>query len=315
MIRRALALLVPLTILGSADAMSQERVDTLKIVVPEHEMYLIVPRGHRPEPPPEDSVEIPPPVDTIPEVPPVDTLPEDSIIQPPIIGDVLTDRPFSNLTAPNWYDRATGNFTIQDDNGASVSPPKVARARYNRNMAGGTAPVTSTYTLANGVTAIEFTFPLKISANWQNHDSGVNKVMYLGVRNQNNENSISLYGCPDCANNNAALKWRAIIHGQPMSRTLNQNVSGQTFQRDRWYVIKVYAQVESSRGTSDGIFKLWANDVLMMNHTDVRFIQEGSNARDFIRVKWAPVWGGTGDRVVENMYMYLDNVQIVDKSP
>ncbi|MCP4902638.1 MAG: hypothetical protein GY906_37210 [bacterium] len=300
MIRRALALLVPLTILGSTSAMTQEtKVDTLKIVIPEHEAYLLVPRGQRPQPPPEDSVEIPP-VDTT-EVPP-----------PDLIGDVITDRPYSSLAAPGWYDRVTGDFTIQADNGP-ISPSPTARARFRNGRAGGTGPTTSSYELSGDVTALDVTFALKLSDNWQNHDSGVNKVLYFGLQNQNNENSFVLYGCPGCSDDNAALTWRATIHGTPMTRAIGQNKGGgKKFIRGQWHTVRVFLQLESAPGQPDGVFKAWSNGTLVMDYNDIQYIQEGSSARRFIRVKWAPIWGGTGDVVKQTMYQYMDNIKVMD---
>ena len=87
-----------------------------------------------------------------------------------------------------------------------------------------------------------------------------------------------------------------VIHLQPNSpgaenRVLYPNKSWPTIQTDNWYKISWYVKLNDS-GSSNGVARLWVNDVLSVEYTDVNMRSGIFGSRNFHFSTLLPIFGG-----------------------
>ncbi len=81
--------------------------------------------------------------------------------------------------------------------------------------------------------------------------------------------------------------------------------------RGVWHRIEVVV-VANTGGALNGQFHLWVNGVKTAEHNDVWYINEGEPG--FHGIEWTPVWGGQGDRLLQEQYMWVDGFYVSGSS-
>lgn len=221
----------------------------------------------------------------------------------------ITERPWDTFDEDGWGHREDGRYSIVSDDKAPKSPSSVGQMRYPGEsspgacdgLMGGTAPGNTSRTFAN-TSELYIHFWIKISDPFQGHDSGVNKIIFLFNVDENDEKMYLLARGKD--NNSLRLNVNAI--GQ-----YNDNVASGALTRGRWHEVEAHL-VMNTPGVKDGQLHIWLDGTKIAEHTNVEYSASGE-AETFDNIRWNPTWGGTGDCLEQNQYMWMDHVYVSGK--
>lgn len=196
-----------------------------------------------------------------------------------------TDQSWNAAIADGWKRRFSSLDRIAVDPAAPLSPGGVLEYEYPAGFAGGTAPATHYYPLANrkGVfVGLEW----KVSSPWHGHSSGVNKVQFIYLAG-GSDVAMVMYGVDGGPYDLRVLpQWP-----EHNVSWLTPNVTPRPVSLGEWHRVEWYLKYESTYGAGDGIIQWWLDGVLLGNYTNVRF----PNDAGFAEYQISPTWGGVGD--------------------
>jgi hypothetical protein len=181
-------------------------------------------------------------------------------------------------------------------------------------MSGGRSPVaTATRLNFEGRSSVYISFWIKFDSDWQGHDSGVNKILYMTDPTYGGAGDpvyVAAYGW-----NTAPLNLQIRLQGpgdessQSEGGNLRPNVGNGEIVRGRWHHVELII-VMNTDARFDGQAHAWLDGSKVIQYTDVKFVDDSGAAHVLDNVRWGPVWGGTGDSVSRDMYMYLDDIYV-----
>ena len=155
-------------------------------------------------------------------------------------------------------------------------------------------------------------FAMKLSDNFQGDLTSTNKIYHIHFQLSGAANRVfySAEGKDD-----GKLIFEPRLQNTFEERRLRVNVAGANAElvRGQWYVIETLMEINSFRGSTpqpDGVFRVWVNGQMTHNYTDIRYTKNGEQSVGFKRVSLAPTWGGGGDIVEQDMYLYMDHSYI-----
>ncbi|HEY0527696.1 MAG TPA: Ig-like domain-containing protein [Gemmatimonadaceae bacterium] len=219
---------------------------------------------------------------------------------------VITERPFSALNEDGWTD----NGGIVQDATAPRSPSGVGTIVFPAGFTGGDAPAQTYPNKTFNVRTLYVSVWMKISANWQGHPTGANKVLHMYISGLNHA-VLNLWG-----SGSGTMQIGILLQGIVNNGTGGTNANwyanlGPTGEivRGRWYHIEVVA-VGNTSGAANGSIDWWVDGVKNGSHTGIQYvggdgIWEGIN--------WSPTWGGSGSVVNSTMTMYFDHFRMSGK--
>jgi hypothetical protein len=232
-----------------------------------------------------------------------------AVVEPPAANGSNEPSGYGTLVETSYQAAAEGgfssslnaDFSIVNDPTAPYSPGTVARARFPKGLGDGVSPIWSAAGIGqHGVKRLYVSFWMKVSDNWQGHETGVNKVAILWthekpvvVANMNGVGSGRLM---------SEMRIQDVPDG---ARNLTANLADAELARGEWHRWEVVLVSNNGDG-ADGEVHWWIDGNKVGEYRDVRF---GTSAQSKIwdNVTWRPVWGGRGDTVNEDMYMWMDH--------
>jgi hypothetical protein len=227
---------------------------------------------------------------------------------------VITERPF-DAGEENGWGLFSQNFSIVEDPNAPRSPPNVGRFRFR---AGAVEPGKSlnpgaTSFLRWSAREVYFEFWLKLSSNWQNHETTTNKIFYITDASTGGGGDplyINAHGDEQFNPTSSMHLTGQLQHPNWQNRALDQNLTRVELVRGQWYHVEVVLKMNTAVGLSDGEFHMWIDGTKVSEHTNVRW-SDGDRTWD--RLAWNPIWGGQQDAVQEEMYQYVDHIYLSGK--
>jgi uncharacterized protein YjdB len=223
----------------------------------------------------------------------------------PSTYSLLTDQGFDPLSLSNWYLiwNDAGNGTITDNSTAPYSGPSVFQVRYPAGFAAGSAPATQVYVLG-GKRNVYVGMWWKANANWQGHESNVNKLQFLFPSNGGGDMYMVAYGPPG-----GPYELRTCLQftSGDTRAWLRPNTSSGVVTMGGWHQIEW--QVEyNTPGSANGVVRWWLDGQLVGDYRDVTFPSTG-----FEEYKLSPTWGGVGGTKTQTDYFWFDHVTISSK--
>ena len=93
--------------------------------------------------------------------------------------------------------------------------------------------------------------------------------------------------------------------------TVNQAVADSTVSRTAWHQIEIEVVMNTVSTVSDGILKVWVDDVLLISRTDVRW-SDNASLMEWRRTNFDPYYGGqnASHNVPSETYLYVDHVYV-----
>lgn len=217
----------------------------------------------------------------------------------------ITDRAFNAKVEDGWTASSSPLFTIETDATAPRSPSNVGQMLYPAGFVGGGEPAW-TERVFSGLTytRIYASFWIIISANWQGHDSHVNKVGFFWIHD---DPAVfpNIVGKDD-----GPLSPEIWLQNIPdiFARNLTPNVNAVEFTRGGWHHWGIVL-VSNTGDNADGQAHWWLDGVKVGQYLDVKFgtALQGKVWQSF---NWRPIWGGVGDVVLLPMYMQMDHIYV-----
>lgn len=240
----------------------------------------------------EQQLEVIPSVDSV--------IPQGSYIENEPDGfNQITNNAF-NYFENGWWKQndKLHNFSFQQAIDAPSSSSGIGRIKYPAGHQGGYVP------FRMGITGFDYrrvymSFTFRISENWQNHPSGVNKLGFMTHRGSGGAGDPGYFNL----NSQGSDRYVEIRTQHPSgARNLTPNITNVTIEPGEWYVVEVLLD-------ANGEAHLWVNGVKTTEYTDVNW-----RATGFDEYKLEPTWGGnTGPTVNQDMYMDIDHIYISGK--
>lgn len=145
----------------------------------------------------------------------------------------------------------------------------------------------------------------KLSANWEGHNSSINKVLFA---------TQSAGGEPFLLNaSTIGFGSTYFYHGErvgsdPGSILITNNLTTVSITKGSWAVVEMIIR-GGTPGSANGEFHLWVNGTKQAQYTSFQW-EDASATGLFDDVKYEPVWGGVDQNVTNTMFMYLDRTYV-----
>ncbi|HXI22113.1 MAG TPA: hypothetical protein VNH46_13555, partial [Gemmatimonadales bacterium] len=217
----------------------------------------------------------------------------------------LTERSFNAPLEDGWTARADPYYQIVADPSGPKSPGSIGRAIFPKGFVGGSGPIL----LARSFTPsrrLYISAWFRMSANWQGHRSGVNKIFHVWMdgRNKAVPTAMGIDSNPLAAQVNAQG-----LNETPQSRRLdpqtNLNIK---ITKGIWHRFEILIG-GNTPGVADGTAKWWLDGNLIGDYSNINWVAAGhTNLWDTIY--WNPTWGGVQDTVLQDQYMDMDHIYI-----
>jgi hypothetical protein len=213
---------------------------------------------------------------------------------------VLSQNPLDALNAFGWRttDNNNGLLGVATALGALLSAPNVLQFTYPVGFIGGAAPATEYYDfpLAKHFYA---NFSWKANANWQGHDSDVNKLAFVYLGSGGGDVLLQFYGPPGGPYD---LRASLELIGADKRFFLVPNVNKDAVQLGDWHQIEWQIEYNTTTNPANGIMRWWMDGTLIGQYTDILYPTTGLE-----EFQLSPTWGGVGDVKTQTDYFWYAN--------
>jgi hypothetical protein len=232
---------------------------------------------------------------------------------------MITDRSF-NCQKPteceaDWNFTGT-QFKIVTDSTALRTRINVGQIRFPAGFVGGDAPASAFLTSFGGSRRVIYVSAWhKFSPNFQNHPTGINKMIHFYI---GGSNKLFLLGRGN--NLDVAIGLQGIA--APYANTLGQSgtsihlvpnvVPVARFVRGAWHRIELVL-VANTPGVADGEATVFLDGVKALEYTGIMYVPTGAVGR-WTGLNWSPTWGGGGGTVTADMYNWMDHFYLSAKN-
>jgi len=229
---------------------------------------------------------------------------------------LITDRAFNCATTSceGGWGGQSNNFTIVQDGTAPRSASSIGQMRYPAGMSGGVGPAQTWRSLGNRKTVYISTW-LKFSSNFQNHSTGVNKVLHIWI---NGINRLVLIGRGQGLATVIGLQQLAAPYNDGRGQIatsvhlLPNVVSTAAMTRNQWHKIEIVL-VANTPGLANGSVTMYQNGTKVLQYSGIMYAAAGGNGA-WEQMNWNPTWGGMGGTVTSDMYMWMDHLYASGKN-
>jgi hypothetical protein len=217
------------------------------------------------------------------------------------LADQSFNAPLSGLWSLIWNDLGLGGLST--DAGAPFSPSGVMQFRYPSGFPAGESPGTVLIKLG-GQRRLYVGLWWKASANWQGHDSHVNKIQFLFPPDGNGDIYMAAYGPPGGPYD---LTVNLQLVNADTRNWLKPNVGGGGNGRvtmGEWHRIEWLVDY-GTEGVHNGTMRWWLDGKLVGDYRDILY-----PVLKLDNYKVAPTWGGMGGSKTQTDYYWYDHVYV-----
>jgi hypothetical protein len=238
------------------------------------------------------------------EVPGADagTLPADPYPNQPTGQLWAASRDYLARDEAGWQDRSV--MSIVSDS-RSTHGGSIGRRLYPQGATGG-AGVAGSLSIPDAHDRIYIQFRVRLSEDWRNHSSGINKFVYLWSASAP-KMILTAYGT-------SPVPAFLLRHAPGNTSYLgpdpgNTHPEHGVMTTGRWYTIELLVQSSSAPGVADGTAAWWMDGHLLrrLDELDTHFAGESLHWHN---LEWNSIWGGTGDEHELDMWMDMDHFHV-----
>lgn len=228
-----------------------------------------------------------------------------------------TEHTFAAAEEDGWVlnDGYSGGprFSIGVDASAPMSPSAIGVITYEEGFSAGGATPAQIARSIGPASDVYFHLAVFFDANWQGHQSGVNKIMYLVAAGTGSGGDPCFFVARGAGTN--TLYFEPRVQGSPegtynlnydrVDNGANPAAGDVVIARGGWTDLEVLVRGNTS-GVADGEIHAWVNGVKTHEFTGLELLSPGSR---FDNLRWEPVWGGQGTTpVAQEMVMAMDHI-------
>lgn len=269
--------------------------------------------------PPPPSATVPSESEQTPSDPDPDPLPEPQLadqdeaprLNEPDGFEFMTSRQFDEYDENGWKDRHHGRTQKIEDG--------VMRITFPTGFKGGSAPgqAAAFFGGKGGLGQVYLAFDYLLSANWQGHGSGMNKIWFFnGPETGNTIATVKAYGEPGATQFPVQVTVKQTENAVVGRRSTNlmPNRGGPKLKRGTQHLVEIVIKMNSASGRHDGELHIWVDGVRTHEYTPangkgVNWWEKERQSR-IGQVKWTPVWGGIGRTVSQRMYAEMSHAYV-----
>jgi len=152
-----------------------------------------------------------------------------------------------------------------------------------------------------GYRKLYLSFWVRLSDNWQGHDSYVNKIVYVWQHHN------AVFFAHVLGKDDGPLTTRLGLQEIPivLAQNLEPNLANVAIVRGQWHRWEILL-ISNTGDNADGEAHWWIDGAKVGEYRDVMY-RTSLQSDVWEHITWYPVWGGAGDAVVETMSMRMDH--------
>lgn len=219
---------------------------------------------------------------------------------------ILSDEAFDLLTPSSWVLTlpATGLVSNVLDTTAPESAPAVLQYTYPAGFIGGQAPGTEHHGLG-GARQVYAGMWWRTNAEWQGHNSNVNKLAFLYLDRSGGDLPLVFYGLPGGP---YELRVALQLRNADPRFWLVPNVAHVPVTMGTWHRTEWQVEYNTTTSPPNGIVRWWLDGTLVGEYTDVLF-----PADPLVEFQISPTWGGIGDVKTSTDVMLIDHLYLAGR--
>jgi len=234
----------------------------------------------------------------------------------PTGSNLINDQPHNAIVGNGWtdvYDTAGWQTTIVSDATAPLSPTNVLRQRFPQGLVGGNGGGGGNfYSFGASYDQCFWGFWIKTDANWEQHPV-LTKIAWMHTTLAGNPHMNQLFlglagNNPYYINANyqqTNIDNSHMFGGGPVGTIRMDPTVNSTFAAAQWAKVEWYFKQSTTNTSRNGICKVWVNNVLTINVTNMN-----TDRITVDSVSHITVWGGTGSVKSRESYLYFDHSYI-----
>jgi hypothetical protein len=217
---------------------------------------------------------------------------------------------FTTLVGDGWTIASANvnDVTIENDPTAPKSPSSVAAIHYPAGYTGGGSPAVVENDINGTPKTLYVSYWVKLSSNWQGHESSVNKQMHLWIGDTLINRVYTLARGVGNGALSAEIALQGVVGSEEANLTPNLGVPA-TVVRGQWHHWEIVLTANSA-GTPDGVIEWWLDGVKVGRYTNIQFTTEASRWKV---IQWSPTWGGVDDVLAADQTMWMDHIFVSGK--
>lgn len=232
---------------------------------------------------------------------------------------LITERPFNDLDAVTdgtvaWTVEFDGNPESIVSSGYNGTPPRsgpnVIQFKFAENNGGGGEMGNLGSILFGPFSTVYLHMWVEWDLNWQGHDSFTNKLWFIRKSDPDvgaGDHTLMSAQGKDDGPLSLAVKGQNYCCGDT-----NPVATGGSLNRGQFYDLE-FLITANTPGVKDGILKCWKNGSLVIDRTDWNPFTS-TETPTFDGFKYRPIWGGTEDTVIQDMFIWVDGVRVSGKN-
>lgn len=217
-----------------------------------------------------------------------------------------SERDFSAKNQDGWFaiEQNYASLQVVQDATAPKSGPMVMQQVYPVGFPSGSAPAVAERQFTTPATQLYISVWLKLSANWDGHVTGTNKMFYVWVAGKPKV-FLSAEGAgagplePQVRlQNDLAQRGRLRPN---LARTL-------LVQRGVWQRWELVLRANTP-GQANGEVHWWIDGVKVSEYRDVQIVDAGESP-NWEQFQWRPIWGGGGPAISQEQTLRFDHLYL-----
>ena len=228
----------------------------------------------------------------------------------------IESRNFDSATETGWWPGGA-SFSVVTSPGseAQSTSGNVGQYFFPNGYAGGEAPGSTGIDLGNsplwisGSNELFLRFRFRVSADWQGHPTGTNKIFYMTMSAQGGN------GDPAFLSLQTDLSpWQVSMRSQgtgDVSIPTGSFLTTVGITPGTWYTVEVHLVRNTTAASTDGAYTMWINGTKTQEDLSCSWYNTTGAVWD--SVKWEPVWGGGGGTVTADMEMQMSFIDLYVK--
>jgi len=229
----------------------------------------------------------------------------------PASAQIINTNSWNSLSVQGWIyggdNCSLASCKAIDPSTDIPEPPNALKIIFPIGFKDGFTPALAGYTFTQQ-NEIYWGFWFKFSSNWTWNPVG-NKITYIKLANSSVDNFF--VAAMDSNQKLAMTNQHSWTNFARFNSTTGYNP---TIVAGQWYWLEMHMKINTP-GIADGLFELWLNNTLVMQHFNVPYRPASEPNISFEYVSLEPIWGGAGNVVKQQEEYIWYDYSVISTTP